>query len=250
MVVTSQNTWPSLSFDAKAVNRFVGRFLSPGFYYKTFISPRWLWPTYQRLLERFAPGGRVDPNHEAAKFDHRYVHPDVLIAGGGPTGMAAAVAASDAGASVILVEEEHEIGGHLRYGTDDDLEPLFELRTAILTRPNIEVMTNSVVSGRYDHNWVSIVQRSLDQVEERLVLARAKMLVVAAGTLERPYVFEGNDLPGVMFVDRSSPTNQPLRGAPWPPGRGPRGQRRRRRGCNRPKESRRGGGRDSRRAEG
>ena len=193
MVVSSQNTWPSLGFDAKAANRFFGRFLSPGFYYKTFISPRWLWPTYQKVLERFAPGGVVTAEHQSAKFDHRYAHPDVLIAGGGPSGMAAAIAASDAGASVILVEEEHEIGGHLRYGGTEDLAALFELRTTILTRSNIEVMTNSVILGRFDHNWVSIVQRSMDRVEERLVLARAKTLIVAAGTLERPYVFEGND---------------------------------------------------------
>ena len=199
MVVSSQNTWPSLGFDAKAANRFFGRFLSPGFYYKTFISPRWLWPTYQKVLERFAHGGVVNAEHESAQFDHRYAHPDVLIAGGGPSGMAAAIAASDAGASVILVEEEHEIGGHLRYGGTEDLAALFELRTTILTRSNIEVMTNSVILGRFDHNWVSIVQRSMDRVEERFVLARAKTLIVAAGTLERPYVFEGNDIPGVML---------------------------------------------------
>jgi sarcosine oxidase subunit alpha len=35
-------------------------------------------------------------------------------------------------------------------------------------------------------------------VIERLIKARAKTLVVAAGTIERPYVFQGNDLPGVM----------------------------------------------------
>jgi sarcosine oxidase subunit alpha len=64
---------------------------------------------------------------------------------------------------------------------------------------SIEVMTDSVVTGRYDHNWVSVVQRDLPGVEERLVKARVKCLVVAVGTLERPYVFEGNDLPGVML---------------------------------------------------
>lgn len=199
MEVTSQNTWPSLEFDIKTANRMVGRFLSPGFYYKTFISPRSLWPWYQKVLSRFAAGGSVSPTHQAPKFDHRFAHPDVLIAGGGPAGMAAAIAAADAGRSVILVEEEHQIGGHLRWGGAQDLEDLEELRIGILTRSNIEVMTDAVVSGRYDHNWVSIVQRSMDHVEERLVQARVKTLIVAAGTLERPYVFEGNDLPGVML---------------------------------------------------
>ena len=60
-------------------------------------------------------------------------------------------------------------------------------------------MTNSVVAGRYDDNWLSVVQRGLAHTFERLVKTRARRLVVAAGLIERPYVFEGNDLPGVML---------------------------------------------------
>jgi sarcosine oxidase subunit alpha len=44
MVVVPQNVWPTLDFDVKASNRLVGRFLSPGFYYKSFMAPRPLWP--------------------------------------------------------------------------------------------------------------------------------------------------------------------------------------------------------------
>jgi sarcosine oxidase subunit alpha len=61
------------------------------------------------------------------------------------------------------------------------------------------VLTNSVVTGRYDENWVAVVQRGLPGIHERLVKARAKTLVVAPGLIERPFVFEGNDLPGVML---------------------------------------------------
>ncbi|MEL0000410.1 MAG: glycine cleavage T C-terminal barrel domain-containing protein, partial [Acidimicrobiaceae bacterium] len=62
----------------------------------------------------------------------------------------------------------------------------------------VEILTNSTVAGRYEDNWISISQRSHPGVIERLIKARAKTLVVAAGTIERPYVFQGNDLPGVM----------------------------------------------------
>lgn len=199
MQVDAQNAWPSLDFDVKASNRLVGRFLSPGFYYKTFMSPRPLWPAYQRVLSRFANGGRVDPVSEPARFDHRFAHPDVLVAGGGPAGMAAALAAAESGASVILVEEEQSIGGHLRYGDTDDLAVLNDLAARVAASEAIEVMTDAVVTGRYDHNWVSVVQRSVPGAAERLVKARVKCLVVAVGTLERPYVFKGNDLPGVML---------------------------------------------------
>ena len=114
MDVTSQNTWPSLDFDARSANRAVGRFLSPGFYYKTFMAPSRLWPQYQRVLKQFSPGGEIGAEPSADRYDHRFAHPDVLIAGGGPSGMAAAIAAAQTGATVMLVEEEHQLGGHLR----------------------------------------------------------------------------------------------------------------------------------------
>jgi len=199
MEVRSQNTWPSLDFDLKAANRMLGRFLSPGFYYKTFMSPRSLWPWYSRVLSRFAAGGTVSIDHQPGRFDHRYAHVDVLVAGGGPAGMAAAIAAAAEGATVMLVEEERSLGGHLRFGDTADLAALEGLRAEVSATPNIEVLTDSVVTARFDHNWVPVVQRSHEHVDERLIMARVGTLVVAAGTLERPYVFAGNDLPGVML---------------------------------------------------
>jgi len=203
MDVRSQDTWPSLSFDVKAANELARRALPTGFYYKTFMSPGWLWPTYERVLERFAHGGVVDPGPAydggQDRYDKRHAHPDVLVAGGGPAGMAAAVAAARAGASVMLVEEEQQLGGHLRWGGGADLAALRELRSLVASTPGIEVLTDSVVLGRYDGNWVSVLQRGLPDVVERLVKARAKSLVVAPGLIERPYVFAGNDVPGVVL---------------------------------------------------
>ena len=199
MEVSAQNVWPSLRFDVKAANGLVGRFLGAGFYYKTFIKPRRLWPAYQKVLGRFAAGGRVRADSPPARFDKRYAHVDVCVAGGGPAGMAAAVAAAEAGATVLLVEEEYDLGGHLRWGDTAELAALAELRAAVAAQTGIEVMTNSVVTGRYDDNWLSVVQRGLGHTFERLVKTRARRLVVAAGLIERPYVFEGNDLPGVML---------------------------------------------------
>lgn len=197
VAVTAQNAWPSLKYDARAANQLVGRFLSPGFYYKTFMRPRVLRPLYQRTLRKFSSGGSIDPATPIEHREKRFAHPDVVVAGGGPAGMAAALAAAQAGAHVMLVEEEHELGGHLRFSTA--ASNLGELRSAIAAEQEIEVLTNSVVTGRYDHNWLGIVQRGADHAAETLIKARAKVLVVAAGTIERPYVFEGNDLPGVML---------------------------------------------------
>ena len=209
--VRSQNTWPSLSFDVKAVNQLAGRFLGPGFYYKTFIRPQRLWPLYERVLQRFVHAGQVSADTPRTVVDKRYAHPDVLVAGGGPAGMAAAVAAAQAGARVMLVEEEHRLGGHLRWGGTGDLAALAELRALVAATPGIEVRTNAVVAGRYDGNWTAVVQRGplggLPSAlpsgpasgTEQLIKARAKILVVAPGLIERPYVFAGNDVPGVML---------------------------------------------------
>src|SRR5699024_7805204 len=59
MNVTSQNTWPSLKYDARAVNQLGARFLGPGFYYKTFTKPDFLRPLYQKVLRGFVHGGEV-----------------------------------------------------------------------------------------------------------------------------------------------------------------------------------------------
>ncbi|WP_246632679.1 2Fe-2S iron-sulfur cluster-binding protein [Pseudonocardia nigra] len=199
MDVRSQNTWPSLKFDVKAVNGLAGRFLATGFYYKTFIKPERLWPVYEKVLRRFVHAGEVSPDTPHEYYDKRYAHPDVLVAGGGLAGMAAAVAAARGGAQVMLVEEEHQLGGHLRWGDDAARAARSELEAQVRGEPGIEVLTDSVVVGRYDDNWVGVMQRNLSHVAERLVKVRAKALVVAPGLIERPYVFEGNDLPGVML---------------------------------------------------
>jgi sarcosine oxidase subunit alpha len=202
MAVTSQNAWPSLRFDVKAVNQFGARFLTAGFYYKTFMRPRLLWPAYEAVLRKFVNGGDVSPDTPRAPCPKRYAHPDVLVAGGGPAGMAAAVAAARAGATVLLVEEEHQLGGHLRWGDGADLAALADLAGQVSAEPAIEVLTDAVVLGRYDGNWIAVAERrggAGGGEAERLLKARAKTFVAAPGLIERPYVFAGNDRPGVML---------------------------------------------------
>jgi sarcosine oxidase, subunit alpha len=200
MEVSAQAVWPSLKVDAKAASRLAGRFLSAGFYYKTFMRPKPLWPAYEAVLRRFVNAGAVSPSTPRHERDKRHAHPDVLVAGGGPAGMAAAVAAARAGARVMLAEEEHQLGGHLRWGGEAERAALAELAAQVAAEPGIEVLLNAAVIGRYDGNLVAVLDRGPDGAEsERLIRARAKTLVAAPGLIERPYVVAGNDLPGVML---------------------------------------------------
>ncbi|MGD0243383.1 MAG: 2Fe-2S iron-sulfur cluster-binding protein [Streptosporangiaceae bacterium] len=200
MHVCAQAVWPSLRVDAKAASRLAGRFLTAGFYYKTFMRPKPLWPAYEAVLRRFVNAGAVSPSTPRRSRDKRHAHPDVLVAGGGPAGMAAALAAARAGARVLLAEEEHQLGGHLRWGGEAELNALRDLTARVTAEPGIEVLRNAVVLGRYDGNLVAILDRGEHGAEsEQLIRARAKTLIVAPGLIERPYVVAGNDLPGVML---------------------------------------------------
>ena len=226
----SQNTWPSLGFDVKAVNQLAGRFLGPGFYYKTFIKPQRLWPLYERVLQRFVHAGQVSPDTPRTAVDKRYAHPDVLVAGGGPAGMAAAVAAAQAGARVMLVEEEHRLGGHLRWGDGAALAALAELRDQVAATPGIEVLTNAVVAGRYDGNWTAVVQRG----------SAGRSRAAHQGAREGPGGRARADRAALRLrrqrrargdaVDRGAPADQPARGQAGRAGGRADRQRRRRRG--------------------
>jgi sarcosine oxidase subunit alpha len=186
MRVTSQNAWPSLERDVMSLVQRVERFLPVGFYYKTFMRPQSLWPTYERTIRRATGLGRVDPKSKPEHPAKIYKHADVAVIGGGPAGISAARAAAQAGARVILLEAESALGGHLRWTQPDtmDANPLPE---------NVEILTDTTVIGIYDDLWIGAAQR------DQLIKLRARAVVFATGAYDIPVPFENNDLPGVML---------------------------------------------------
>ncbi len=209
LAAASQNCWPSVSFDVAAVNNLLSRLLPAGFYYKTFMWPRSLWLTYEGLIRKIAGMGRAPNARDPANYAHRHAHCDVLIAGGGPAGLAAALAAARAGARVILADEGSEFGGSL-LGERADIEgepalnwvqrTIAELRAL----PDVTVLARSTVFGYFDHNLLGICERPLQPdahaPAQRLWKVRARQVVLATGALERPLVFPDNDRPGVMLA--------------------------------------------------
>ena len=97
-----------------SVNQLASPIFVAGFYYKTFMWPAKFWEAiYEPLIRRAAGLGRAagvaDPDH----YEKAWAYCDVLVAGGGPAGLAAALAAGRAGARVILCEEDNRLGGRL-----------------------------------------------------------------------------------------------------------------------------------------
>ena len=76
MKVEHLNAMPSLSFDVmRATDLFGGPFTPPGFYYKTFIKPRRLWPLYEQILRNAAGLGRLREHQEDREWATRLSPP-------------------------------------------------------------------------------------------------------------------------------------------------------------------------------
>ena len=91
---TSQNHWPSLEFDVGAINNRLARFLPAGFYYKTFMFPRFAWKhLYEPIVRQSAGLGKVPKDRDADTYEHYYGFFDVVVIGGGVAGLQAARAA-------------------------------------------------------------------------------------------------------------------------------------------------------------
>jgi len=104
MRVESQNTWPSVDADIMSLTGLGSRFMPVGFYYKTFIRPKALWPTYEKVLRNAAGLGYVTTDVPDTYFDKKYEFADVLVVGGGPSGMSAALSAAAAAAGRALAD--------------------------------------------------------------------------------------------------------------------------------------------------
>ncbi len=205
--VRSQNAWPSLAFDAGAVNGLFSRFFAAGFYYKTFMGPgRAGWMLYEPFIRRAAGLGKASFEPDPDRYETGHAFCDVLVVGGGPAGLSAALAAGRTGARVILCEDNPVLGGALdledRIADGNSADWLFGTLSALNGLANVRRMTRTSVYGYYDDDVLGAVETLPpgSQARQRHWRIQAKGVVLATGAIERPFVFPGNDVPGVMLA--------------------------------------------------
>ncbi|MGJ8588026.1 MAG: sarcosine oxidase subunit alpha family protein [Yoonia sp.] len=212
LTAQSQNHWPSLEFDVGAINTHLSRFLPAGFYYKMFMYPRSFWKhVYEPIIRKSAGLGKAPKDRDQDTYEHFNCHVDVLVVGGGIAGLAAAKAAGERGARVLLVEQTADWGGRAVVDTPviDGVpaEKWIKNTLELLDKmTNVDMRLRCMGAGVYDHGYALAYERLTDHAPEaegprqRLWRIRAKQIVTATGAIERPLSFAANDLPGVMLA--------------------------------------------------
>jgi sarcosine oxidase, subunit alpha len=216
LVAGRTSGWPTLAFDLKSVGGHFSRFMPAGFYYKTFKWPAKFWPLYEDVIRRAAGYGASPIVADSETYDHKHHHADVLVVGGGAAGLLAAQLAGRSGASVILLDDQSEMGGHLLSTPNTSIggQSALEWRDSVIAElkslPNVSLFTRTTAFGLHDMNMIQAVEllqdhlphsaRKTEQRRERMHRIRANKVVLATGAFERPLVFGNNDVPGVMTV--------------------------------------------------
>ncbi len=206
--VHAQNAWPSVRFDLGRVLDATAPLWHAGFYNKTFKWPS--WDFYERWIRRTAGIANPPRKPDPARYDAVNAHCDLLVVGGGPTGLLTAQIASRAGLTVLLAEQDFQWGGRLlATNTLINGAPVAVWLTSVLgelaASRNVTLLSATTAFGLYDHGSAGLLQRldlqgAAPPIRQRYWRVHAKQTLLATGAIEQPLVFEYNDRPGIMLA--------------------------------------------------
>ncbi|MDC3030293.1 sarcosine oxidase subunit alpha family protein [Candidatus Pelagibacter sp.] len=213
---SSQNCWPSVNFDIGGVNNLLSPLLPAGFYYKTFMWPASFWEKYEYFIRKSAGLGKSPNVPDPDIYEHEYIHCDVLIIGAGISGIIAAKTSALNGLKTLLVDEKPNLGGSTIYQNSDHFKINNQNSGSWLEKEineikkikNLEIRIRTSVAAFHGYNYLlarenltdhlSIEQRK-NKTRQKLLKIRAKKVITATGSLERPLIFDNNDRPGILL---------------------------------------------------
>ena len=212
----SQNCWPSVNFDIGGINNFLSPLLPAGFYYKTFMWPASFWEKYEFFIRHSAGLGKSPTKPDQDLYDHQYVHCDVLVIGGGISGILSAKLSAEKGLNTILIDDKSYLGGSTIYQDDDIFKINNEISNVWLKNqieklkkmPNLTIKNRTSVAAFHGYNYLLARENLTDhlgaherkgKIRQRLLKIRAKKVVIATGAIERPLIFNNNDRPGIIL---------------------------------------------------
>ena len=215
MEVGAQNVRGDPRVDAFGFLDRLDRFMPAGFYYRLFHRPAWAARFFQERMRGLAGLGalRLDAPDRGERAE-RYLNADVAVVGGGPAGLSAALAAGRLGLRVCLFERRPWLGGHLDWrvrGGRPLAGEISILADQLESMDAVRVFAHAPVTGIWGENLLTGFEvggtgrgtggGTAGPSAEAHWECRARAIVVATGSIERPLVFEHNDRPGVMQVD-------------------------------------------------
>ena len=213
---SSQNCWPNVNFDIGGINNILSPLLPAGFYYKTFMWPASFWEKYEYFIRKSAGLGKSPTKPDPDLYEHKYVHCDVLVIGGGISGIMAAKTAAENNYKTLLLDEKPHLGGTTIYQSSEfnkinnqySSKWLENEISKLRNIKNLEIKTRTSVAAYHGYNFLLArenltdhlpLNKKKDKIRQRLLKIRAKKVIAATGSIERPLIFNNNDRPGIIL---------------------------------------------------
>ncbi len=149
-----------------------------------------------------ASPGRVSPGSFRRVED---ISVPVLIIGGGPAGLSAAIELGKRGVEALIIDDKHRLGGKLVLQTHrffGSIEAVYagtrgidiatRLEKEVRSFPQLQIWLQSTALAVYSDKKVGVLVGN-----DRYVLVSPDILLVTAGAREKNLGFPGNTLPGV-----------------------------------------------------
>ena len=215
---SSQNCWPNVNFDIGGINIFISPFIPAGFYYKTFMWPKSFWKNiYEPLIRKSAGLGKSPTLPDPDLYDHKHIHCDVLVIGGGISGIIAAKIAAKSGSNTILIDDKNTLGGSTIFQNNENFKIndeiskdwLFQEIEELKKLKNLTIKTRTSVAAYHSYNYLLAKENLTDHlsknnktsnIRQRLWKIRSNKVIIASGAIERPLVFNNNDRPGIILA--------------------------------------------------